>query len=66
MSVREYVSDINSEIRFLKKQHRGDIYLSSEEEEEIVGEWHNPTGNQPQILPFTHPSGFVSENLHIE
>ena len=66
MSVREYVSDINSEIRFLKKQHRGDIYLSSEEEEEIVGEWHNPRGNQPQILPFTHPSGFVSENLHIE
>ena len=58
--------DISSEIRFPKKWRKGDIYLSSEEEEAIVGEWHDPRGNHPQIVPFTHPSGFVNENLHIE
>ena len=32
----------------------------------IVGEWHDPRGNHPQIVPFTQPSRFVSEKLHIE
>lgn len=65
MSDRECESDSSSEIIFPKKRRRVDIFLSSEEEEEIVGEWHDPRGNQPKIVPFTHPSGFVSENLHI-
>ncbi|XP_025155495.1 piggyBac transposable element-derived protein 4 [Harpegnathos saltator] len=66
MSVREYESDSSNEIRFPKKRRNVDIFLSSEEEEETVGEWHDPRGNQPKIVPFTHPSGFVSENLHVE
>ena len=66
MSVQEYESDSRNEIRFPKKRRRVDIFLSSEEEEEIVGEWNDPKGNQPKIVAFTHPSGFVSKNLHIE
>ena len=66
MSVREYESGSNNKIRFPKKRHRADIFLSSEKEEDIVGGWHDPRGNQPKIVLFTHPSGFVSENLYIE
>ncbi|XP_014476746.1 PREDICTED: piggyBac transposable element-derived protein 4-like isoform X2 [Dinoponera quadriceps] len=64
MSVEECESD-SSENIFAKKRPRVDVFLSSEEEEENVGEWHDPRGNQPNIVPFTHPFGFVSENLHI-
>ena len=53
-------------IRFPKKRRRVDIFLLSEEEEEIVGEWHDPCSNQPKVVPLTHPSRFVSENFHRE
>jgi len=65
MSVRECESDSSSEIIFARKRPRVDVFLSSDEEEEIVGEWHDPRGNQPKMVPFTHTSGFVREHLHI-
>lgn len=55
----------SSEIIFAKKRSRVDVFLSSEEEEKNVGEWHDPRGNQSNIVLFTNPSGFVSKNLHI-
>lgn len=62
MSVRECESDSSSEIIFARKRLRLDVFLSSdEEEEEIVEDWHDPRGNQPKIVPFTHPSGFIRE-----
>nr|XP_033335543.1 piggyBac transposable element-derived protein 4-like [Megalopta genalis] len=62
MSVRECESNSSSEIIFARKRLRLDVFLSSdEEEEEIVEEWHDPRGNQPKIVPFTHPSGFIRE-----
>ncbi|KAI4482020.1 hypothetical protein M0804_009039 [Polistes exclamans] len=62
MSVRECESDSSSEIIFATKRLRLDVFLSSdEEEEEIVEEWHDLRGNQPKIVPFTHPSGFIRE-----
>ncbi|KAL6417752.1 hypothetical protein ACFW04_014351 [Cataglyphis niger] len=62
MSVRECESDSSSEIIFARKRLRLDVFLSSdEEEEEIVEDWHDPRGNQPKIVPFTHPLGFIRE-----
>ncbi|KAI4474655.1 hypothetical protein M0802_015509 [Mischocyttarus mexicanus] len=67
MSVRECESDSSSEIIFARKRLRLDVFLSSdEEEEEIVDEWHDPRGNQPKIVPFTHPSGFIRELIGSE
>jgi len=64
MSIRECESDSSSEIIFARKWPRVDVFLSSDEEE-IVGEWRDPKGNQPKMVPFTHTSEFVREHLHI-
>ncbi|XP_014616305.1 PREDICTED: piggyBac transposable element-derived protein 4-like [Polistes canadensis] len=64
MSVEEYESD-SSEIIFSKKWRKVIVFSSSEEEEENAEKWHDPRGDQPKLMPFTSPSGFIIENLNI-
>lgn len=40
------------------------IAFSSSEEENIE-EWLDPRGDQPNLIPFICPSGFIIENLNI-
>ncbi|CAK9824132.1 PiggyBac transposable element-derived protein 4 [Anthophora retusa] len=64
MSVHDSESD-NSEVIFARRRYRVPIYSSSEEEEESVEEWSDPSGNQPNIRPFVSPSGFVMDDISL-